>query len=186
MTIKNVMSKAAIVAVSIGLAAASAYAGPPRDSGRDVIGEASFSCGIGSSYAPSTGLGSGSAEEIRALACDLLFNSDGALDVGENKCKADPDWPDVDGNGAVTYKGRNCAKNEQAQQRKAASVVLSMDDFIKGKGEQKMTAAGYACEYADKGEFLESVEKLEFAAGYDLVTDAKDIAAALEVDCDLL
>ena len=38
MNIKKFMSKTAIVAVSIGLAAASAHAGPPRDSGQDVIG----------------------------------------------------------------------------------------------------------------------------------------------------
>ena len=181
MTIKNVMSKAAIVAVSIGLAAASAYAGPPRDSGRPVIPQAITSCDV--DYNADNVLGT-SDEEIRAFACSLLFKSDGALDAGVDKCKADPDYPnDVDGNGYVTYKSNNCAKNEAAQQRKAASVVLSMDDVIKGKVGQSLTAAGYACDYAAKAEFLADVGKLEYAAGTDLMADAESIAAAIGYNC---
>ena len=155
MTIKNVMSKAAIVAVSIGLAAASAYAGPPRDSGRDVIGDANDICG--SLLAPTD-----ADEQIRADACDLLYKSDGDLDTSTKGCSEDPDNPGITGNGFAFYSERNCAKNEAAQERKAASVVLSMDDVIeRSKYSQSYTAAKYACEYAAKAEFLDDVSVME-------------------------
>ena len=90
MTIKNVMSKAAIVAVSIGLAAASAYAGPPRDNpGREVIPEAIESCIMSGDYNKGYDLSAYPyAPEIRAFACSLLFKSDGKLDTDSNKCKS--------------------------------------------------------------------------------------------------
>lgn len=172
MNIKNVMSKAAIVAVSIGLAAVSAHAGPPRDSGKDVISIAQGICASPLSVSTSD-------EQIRADACELLFKSDGFLELG-NKCTTDRDNTT---NGFVTYSGRNCEKNESAQERKAASVVISMHDLIeKGKVAQSLTAATAACEYADKAEYLEAVGKLDLG-GFDLIGDADSIAAALGYDC---
>lgn len=180
MNIKNVMSKAAIVAVSIGLAAVSAHAGPPRDSGKDVIDIATneICAKLG---APVT-----DDEQIRADACDLLFKSDGYLDL-DNKCKADPDRIDA-GNGFAVYSGRNCEKNESGLERKASSVVISMHDLIeKGKSEQSLTAAGYACVYSSNADYQESVGKLAFLQGVDLVADAEGIANDLGYDCaDLL
>ena len=189
MNIKNVMSKAAIVAVSIGLAAVSAHAGPPRESGRDVIGEAGVICGFGSTYAESWGLGSKTPEEIRAFACDLLFKTDGELDTTTRGCKADGDFP-TDGNGYVTYSLRNCAKNEAGLERKAASVVLSMDDVVEKGKDQEETAAYYACVYASNADSLELAGKLEFTETdpvTDLIADAESIVEALAYDCaDLL
>lgn len=180
MNIKKLMSKTALVAVSIGLAAVSAHAGPPRDSGTDVIGEAQASCGFASGYALSAGLGSGSDEEIRAAGCDLLWKTDGALDTTTRGCTSDRG---ITGNGFVTYSERNCEKNESAQERQASSIVTSMDDVInKGKAAQTLAAAKAACEYAAKADYLESVGKLDLG-GNDLISDADAIAAALGWDC---
>ena len=183
MNIKKLMSKTALVAVSIGLAAVSAHAGPPRDSGRPVIYEAQTSCGFGSTYTESMGLGTKTDQEIRAFACDLLYKTDGDLDIDNQAgCKADGDNP-TDGNGYVTYSLRNCAKNEAGLERKAASVVLSMNDVIDRNKDQKETAAYYACFYASNSEALDLVGKLEFADGTNLWMDAESIADALGYDC---
>ena len=169
MNIKNVMSKAAIVAVSIGLAAASAHAGPPRDSGKDVIGIATAICASPLSVSTPD-------EQIRADACELLFKTDGWLDIG-GKCKTDRV---NETNGFAVYSGRNCEKNESGLERKASSVVISMNDLIeKGKVAQSLTAAGYACVYASNAEYQESVGKLEFLQGADLIADAEGIASDL-------
>jgi hypothetical protein len=180
MNIKKFMSKTAIVAVSIGLAAVSAHAAkpsdPPKDSGRLVIAEATEICVVHhSTLGPALG-DYPTDGEIRGAACDLLFKTDGTR--GGDRCAADSI-----GNGYVEYALRNCDKNEAAQQRKAASVVLSMDDVVVRGKDQKMTAAMYACDYASKADFLEDVSKLTYlekdGVFADLAGDADSIAAAL-------
>lgn len=177
---KKLMSKATIVVATIGLVAVSAHAGPPRDSGKTVIELATAIC---------AGLETptDADEQIRADACDLLMKSDGDLDLTSSKCKVDPDYPDeATGNGYATYSLRNCAKNEASQHRKAASVVLSMDDVVvRHKAQQAYTAAKYACEYASKATALEAVGKLDMhGADPDLIEDAEAIADALEYPCE--
>ena len=174
---KKLMSKATIFVASIGLVAVSAHAGPPRDSGRDVITEAGDLCAA----PPAFDSGSGSDEEIFSLACDLVFKTNGAQ--VEGKACAE-DYSDT--NGFVTYTGRNCVKNEDAQLRKASSVVLSMDSVIeRDKTQQVYTAAKYACEYASKAAALAApgVDKLDLQ-GTTLIGDARDIADALGYPCE--
>jgi len=179
MNIKKFMSKTAIVAVSVGLAAVSAHAAkpnnPPKDSGRPVIEEAQGKCGISPEYQVGPALGDYPTNpEIRAAACDLLFKTDGDRIEGKG-CSADSTT-----NEYVTYSLRNCEKNEAALQRKAASVVLSMDDIIeRGKLEQTLAAAIAACEYASKADFLSDVGKLTYLSD-DLARDADSIVVALE------
>ena len=169
MNINKLMNKAAIVAVSLGLAAASAHAGPPRDSGRDVIGEAQAACEAGIKTTD------GTIVEIFGSACDLLWKTNGAqVNPDGNKCKVG----DVDTNGYVEYTGRNCYKNEAALERQAGSVILSTLDIAKGKQQQRATAAKSACTYAGKAEFLEDVGKLNLN-GHDLIGDAEKIADAV-------
>ena len=171
MNIKKFMNKAAIVAVSIGLVSVSAHAGPPRDSGRDVIGEAQTLCGA---YVP----GSGSDSEIFGLACAVLWKTNGAQ-VDGNKCDAGGDT-----NYFVTYTDRNCVKNEAALERQASSVILSMDDVIaRDKSQQVLSAANSACSYASKATDLEAVGKLDLM-GHDLIADAESIADALGYPCE--
>ena len=84
----------------------------------------------------------------------------------------------------LTYTGRNCVKNEDAQLRKASSVVLSMDDVIaRNKAQQALTAADYACKYASKATALVAVGKLD-QKDSDLIADAENIADALLYPCE--
>ena len=174
MNINKLMSKATIIVATIGLVAVSAHAGPPRDSGRDVIGEAQGLC----TFPGASDLGSGSDQEIFDSACGLLWKSDGEL-IEAKGCTADAST-----NGYISYTGRNCSKNEASQERKAASVVLSMDDVIaRDKTQQVLTAADYACQYASKATALVAVGKLD-QQDEDLIADAEDIAAALGYPCE--
>ena len=180
MNIKKFMSKTAIVAVSIGLAAASAHAGPPRDSGRDVIGEAEAFCeGFVADLTDAD-------QAILADACQLLSDTDGkqVASTGKNACKPGDDLAD---NGVVNYQNRNCEKNEDAQLKKAGSIVLSMRDVVyKDKFAQRFTAAETACMYASKATDLLAVEKLAYRVNdADLVGDAEGIADDLGYDCDV-
>ena len=180
MNINKLMSKATFVVATIGLVAVSAHAGgPPRDSGRDVIGEAQELCEFSSGIVPAADLGGGTDEEIFAFACGLLWKTNGARIEGKG-CTGDASG----GNGYVTYSGRNCVKNEAAQERKASSVVLSMDDVIeRHKAQQALTAADYACMYASKAIALVAVGKLD-QQDNDLIADAEDIAEALGYECE--
>ena len=178
MNIKKFICKATIVAVSIGLAAVSAHAGPPRDSGRNVIGEAQILCAFPLVVPLASDVGEGSDKEIFALACAVLWKTNGEQ-IGDHKaCEAGGDTNDF-----VTYTGRNCVKNEAALERKAASVVLSMDDVIaRNKSQKALTAADYACEYASKATFLDAVHKL--VGGNELIGNAESIANALGYPCE--
>ena len=179
MNIKKFMSKTAIVAVSIGLAAVSAHAGPPRDSGRDVIGEAEAFCG---GFVADT---TDADQVILANACQLLSDTDGeqVASGGKNGCKRGADEFD---NGIVSYLNRNCEKNEDAQLKKAGSIVLSMSDVaFKDKLAQTFTAAETACLYASKATDLLALGKLAYRVDADLVGDAEGIAADLGYDCDV-
>jgi len=179
--IKKLMNKTAIVAVSISLAAVSAYAGPPRDSGRDVIGEAASIC-------LSLTVDSTDHDQlILGAACQLFSDTDGFQEEssGKNACK--PGDESID-NKVVVYKLRNCEKNEGAQLKKAGSIVLSMSDVIyKNKFAETSTAAETACLYASKATDLFAVGKLAYqttAADADLVGDAEGIANELGYYCD--
>jgi len=179
MMTNKLMSKATIVVAAIGLVAVSAHAGPPKDSGRDVIGEAQSLCEFPDVFVPASDLGGGSDQEIFAFACGLLWKTNGAQVEGK-ACAGDAS----DTHGYVTYTGRNCVKNEAAQERKAASVVLSMDDVIeRNKAQQVLTAADYACSYASKAIALVAVGKLD-QQDNDLIADAEDIAEALGYECE--
>ena len=179
-----------VVTIALGLSAVTAYAGPPntppKDSGRDVIGDASKLCKfenvvLSEVYAPAADLGIGSDPEIFDLACGILWKSDGAL-IEAIGCEPVTDDPD---NGFVKYTLRNCHKNEAALQRQAASVVLSMDDVIaRYKSQQALTAAEYACGYAGKAYDLEGVGKFDDGDYEDLAVDAESIAYALGYPCE--
>ena len=180
MNINKLMSKATIVVATIGLVAVSAHAGPPKDSGRNVIGEAQNLCKFSDdAFVPAPDLGKVKDEDIFAFACGLLWKTDGAQVEGKN-CAKDAS----DSNGYVTYTDRNCIKNEAAQERKASSVVLSMDDVIeRNKAQQVLTAADYACMYASKAIALVAVGKLDMQDA-DLIDDAESIADALGYPCE--
>jgi hypothetical protein len=179
MNIKKFMSKTAIVAVSIGLAAVSAHAGPPRDSGRDVIAEAEAFC---ETFVADM---ADADQVILANACQLLSDTDGEQveSTGKNACKPGPDLAD---NGIVSYLNRNCEKNEDAQLKKAGSIVLSMNDVaFKDKFAQTFTAAETACLYVSKATDLIALGKLSYRVDADLVGDAEGIADDLGYDCDV-
>lgn len=112
-------------------------------------------------------------------ACDLLENTNGEQIMDGMACD---EMFDEDDNMIVDYKLRNCDKNEEALLRKAASAVLSLDDFIAGKAQQKQKAADYLCSYADKFMILESAGKLE--STMDLAADAENIVSNLGLACD--
>ena len=81
----------------------------------------------------------------------------------------------------ATFEGRNAVKNLEAQSRKAASVVLSLDDVHardKVPG-QVQTAMDDACAYAAKSADLLAVGKVTYADGRDLGKDAKELAASI-------
>jgi hypothetical protein len=184
MITNKLIGKAAIVAVTVGLVAVSAHAGPPRDSGRPVIDVAQGLCAYQADYVPPASLGDGtgseiSDQEIFDFACGLLWKTNGTL-IESRGCTADA----VNSKNYVTYTGRNCDKNEAAQERKAASVVLSMADVIdRNKAQQVLTAADYACTYASKAFELVAVGKLD-QQDEDLIDDAEAIADALGYGCE--
>ena len=79
-----------------------------------------------------------------------------------------------------TGKPREGQQNLEAQSRKAASVVLSLDDvYARGKVPgQVQTAMDDACAYAAKSADLLAVGKVTYL-GPDLGQDAKDLAASI-------
>jgi len=170
MNINKLMSKATIVVATFGLVAVSAHAGPPRDSGRTVIKDAQALCAYPVGYVPADVLeAEPSDQEIFDFACGLLWKTNGALIEGKG-CAGDVSDTS---NGFVTYTGRNCVKNEAGQERKAASVVLSMDGVIERNKAQQVKAIA-----------LVAVEKLD-QGDNDLVSDAaEDIADALGYPCE--
>lgn len=178
---------AAVLGVMFALGAVPADAVPPRggETGqRDVIVEAEGICGF-PLYPPFAALPLPPVDPtspqdiadyqtaVQAYACTLLWYTDGDQDGSDGVCPAE-----YDGNGILTYKLRNCDKNEDAQRRKAASAVLSLSDCIqKGKAKQVEATAGYLDEYSDKYMLLELAGKL--TSTMDLGGDAQTLAADL-------
>ena len=193
MKIKKFMGKAIVVlAVSIGLGAVPAHA-TPRDGEkgkRDVIVDAKQICEL-----PPPDLflsrpvfsNNTNDADVQAFACLVLWKTDGMLEVDRMPC-ADKLGRGTSDNGVVIYSRRNCDKNEEALLRKMSSVVLSLNDVMRGKDHQRETAANYACSYATKVSALIAVGvgKLRYAVpevGEDLVADAEAIASALGFPC---
>ena len=79
------------------------------------------------------------------------------------------------------FTGKNSVQNLEAQSRKAASVVLSLDDvYARGKVPgQVQTAMDDACAYAAKSADLLAVGKVTYDEDRDLGYDAKVLAAAI-------
>jgi hypothetical protein len=120
---------------------------------RDVVGDATFICV--SDPQPEN-------ENLRD-ACDLLADTQ-------------------DGN-VATFDGkpRDGAQNRKAQSRKAASVVLSLDDvYARGKVPgQVQTAMDDACAYADKSADLLVAGKVKYYKDPGLGKDAEALAVSI-------
>ncbi len=120
----------------------------------------------------------GEGLESLAEACTLLEDTKGSAEIA-GPCKAE--FPDGIDNGVVVYKLRSCDRNEEALQRKVASSILSLRDFlIKGK-DQNLTAGRYLCSYASKFVELEDAGKL--VSTKDLALDAENIADDIGAPC---
>ncbi len=173
MRIRKFISKATIVlAVSICLGAVSAHAAKPinspKDSGRDVIGDAQTLCGL-------------SWVELEAV-CTLRSESNGKLN-DDSVCAFEPysdgsktsEFLNLD-NGVVDYYLRNCDKNEASLVRSASSAVLSLYDYVaKGKDTQMLSAANYLCGYATKYDQLVGTSKLFVDVPADPTVDPRDL-----------
>jgi len=172
MRIRKYTSKVTIVlAVSICLGAVSAHAAkpgnPPKDSGRDVIGDAAAICGTSSAI-------------VMLNICKLRNDSNGTLNGDEVCDPLDPAGIGSEGTDVYVadYYLRNCGKNEASMVRTASSAVLSYDDVVtRGKDQQITSAANYLCAYATKHDQLVGMSKL--FATRDLGADARDLADAI-------
>ena len=161
---KLLIGLAGIVALALALVAGSVSAATKRD----VITDAAGICA-----------GTITDANLQA-ACVLVFKTNGGQDLTTTGCNAVFDNVD---NGVVDYLLRNCDRNEEALLRNASSVVLSLDDWLtRGKIQEKQTAAGYACSYADKYDLLIGAGKLS-DGGADLASDAQNIASDLGFAC---
>jgi len=191
MKIKKYCTSLAIVLsmlLGVGVASAGMPAEPPGQGGRDVIPNAGAICGdtVVAGQSTSCMIDLFPADEL-ADACNLRCKTDGDLMITTPGCvMGDGELTDQ---GFVDYLLRNCDKNERALLRKASSAVLALSAALSGKERQAITAAGYLCEYADRYELLDMVDKLKVDVSHefdsppvDLGKDAKDLAGRITSD----
>ncbi len=128
-------------------------------------------------------------EDAQAMACDLLYMTDGERLDG---CGGDDATGD---NGFVDYFGRNCDRNEETLLGKVAGIVIKLEDILTvAPGKVDKTARKVAdvvtvlCAYEAKVSDLATEPKLRLieADGVDLAMDAQDIRYLLPgiTDCE--